>query len=554
VILRYPCPGADQPGGAPPVAPVEVAVHTAVDRELKTHLWLQADFKFIATSALISDPEHAGQSGEHEKHQDQVNPGPDVSRDGNGSGGGLFGGGTCAVELTPRFRWDRGRGMAWALGSLGLDFDPNAFTLFVGDGAEDEAVFRAFKPSDAKTQQAEGRVGCGAAGCGGHALVRGLGVVVTADGDRSTEAAFALRDPAEVITFLSALLEHGEGDVEDGRRDNANPLYQGKRLPRSAKDAFQPFDGDAEDSWQILEAYVQKQQKEPEYRERAHGRGFNGSGVGGFAFKVGALMGVVSARVTAHAHAAARFLSSLSPGLLGLQGNRFEALLGWLPGGKHDLHAEVGQGSRIDAHGREAAVATEQTAGRDPRVALGLEVAAWYASLAVAFVVAGALLSRVLLPWVAACDADRLSRGLYSTGGPTFSARARGYDAAGGISGEGAFLHRARSQHSRQIKSGESRGGGGHVLRVEESRSADVDAAGSADVDDPVGRASGIFGKGAGGDVGAELRARKVAVAAHPGAWGKAGAALGPATAQPDQGGTGGASSPHRGKRRLHDD
>jgi alpha,alpha-trehalase len=85
-------------------------------------------------------------------------------------------------ELRPTLDWDKGKALLWVLEALHLD-RAATLPLYLGDDLTDEDAFRAV----AETAD-------------------GIGILV-ADEPRPTAAAYSLRDPDEVRTFLEKLAE-----------------------------------------------------------------------------------------------------------------------------------------------------------------------------------------------------------------------------------------------------------------------------------------------------------------------------------------------------------
>jgi trehalose-phosphatase len=87
-------------------------------------------------------------------------------------------GGKKVFEILPRMDWDKGKAVLWLLEALELN-DPRVLPCYLGDDLTDEDAFRALRE-------------------------RGLGILV-AETPGETQAHFALRDVAEVRTFLQHL-------------------------------------------------------------------------------------------------------------------------------------------------------------------------------------------------------------------------------------------------------------------------------------------------------------------------------------------------------------
>lgn len=91
--------------------------------------------------------------------------------------------GKMVFEVRPRLDWHKGKAAVWLLEALDLD-GPDVVPVFVGDDATDEDAFTTLA---------------------GRAVT-----VVVANGPRPSAAAYTLRDPGQVHTFLRRLAErHG---------------------------------------------------------------------------------------------------------------------------------------------------------------------------------------------------------------------------------------------------------------------------------------------------------------------------------------------------------
>jgi trehalose 6-phosphate phosphatase len=88
-------------------------------------------------------------------------------------------GGKKVFEIRPDVEWDKGRALLWLLNRLGLDA-PDVVPLYLGDDLTDEDAFIA------------------------TAARHGIPILV-ADPPRSTAAAYRLRNPTEVLDFLTRL-------------------------------------------------------------------------------------------------------------------------------------------------------------------------------------------------------------------------------------------------------------------------------------------------------------------------------------------------------------
>mmetsp|Transcript_6510 Transcript_6510/g.19081 ORF Transcript_6510/g.19081 Transcript_6510/m.19081 type:complete len:324 (-) Transcript_6510:282-1253(-) len=98
--------------------------------------------------------------------------------------------GKKVIEIKPNIQWDKGRAVLWVLEAMGLNHRSDIFTVYIGDDTTDEDVFRVLSPHPECDE----------------AMAAGLGVVVT-DERKWTGASMVLRDPDEVFTFLSRVID-----------------------------------------------------------------------------------------------------------------------------------------------------------------------------------------------------------------------------------------------------------------------------------------------------------------------------------------------------------
>jgi len=108
--------------------------------------------------------------------------------------------GRKVLEVRPELQWDKGKALTYLMRLMGLDRDPHAVPIYLGDDRTDEDAFRAV------TELSQD----------------GFGVLVSTIA-KDTGAKLSLRDPAEVERFLRLLAQWGM----DGER---NPWLTGEGL------------------------------------------------------------------------------------------------------------------------------------------------------------------------------------------------------------------------------------------------------------------------------------------------------------------------------------
>ncbi|KAG6483195.1 probable trehalose-phosphate phosphatase 6 [Zingiber officinale] len=91
--------------------------------------------------------------------------------------------GRKVMEIRPTIKWDKGKALEFLLESLGLNNQNDVFPLYIGDDRTDEDAFKVLRDRG-----------------------QGFGILVSKIA-KETNAAFSLRDPAEVLTFLRRLVE-----------------------------------------------------------------------------------------------------------------------------------------------------------------------------------------------------------------------------------------------------------------------------------------------------------------------------------------------------------
>ncbi len=101
--------------------------------------------------------------------------------------------GKKVYELQPDVDWNKGRALLWLMETLGLD-ESNILLVYIGDDRTDEDAFRALDES-------------------------GIGIIVT-EQPRPTAAHFALRNPAEVESFLRKIASFASSRRGDPQKRN----------------------------------------------------------------------------------------------------------------------------------------------------------------------------------------------------------------------------------------------------------------------------------------------------------------------------------------------
>ncbi|KAK9804720.1 hypothetical protein WJX72_001803 [[Myrmecia] bisecta] len=93
--------------------------------------------------------------------------------------------GRKVLEIRPQVDWDKGRALSHLLTALGLDAGEDVLAIYIGDDRTDEDAFSVLN------EQAQG-----------------FGILVSSKA-KATQAKYTLRDPAEVMAFLTALVDWG---------------------------------------------------------------------------------------------------------------------------------------------------------------------------------------------------------------------------------------------------------------------------------------------------------------------------------------------------------
>lgn len=116
--------------------------------------------------------------------------------------------GKMVYEVRPDVAWDKGKAVLWLLAALGLEDREDVYTIYIGDDKTDEDVFEVLVDPAHQTDR------------------QGMGIVVS-DERKFTGASMVLRDPEEVYTFLSRLLQYGK------REGHVSTLCDGLEYPDS---------------------------------------------------------------------------------------------------------------------------------------------------------------------------------------------------------------------------------------------------------------------------------------------------------------------------------
>ncbi|XP_074563230.1 putative trehalose-phosphate phosphatase 6 isoform X2 [Curcuma longa] len=91
--------------------------------------------------------------------------------------------GRKVMEIRPTIKWDKGKALEFLLESLGLSNRNDVLPLYIGDDRTDEDAFKVLRDRG-----------------------QGFGILVSKIA-KETNAAFSLREPAEVLTFLRRIVE-----------------------------------------------------------------------------------------------------------------------------------------------------------------------------------------------------------------------------------------------------------------------------------------------------------------------------------------------------------
>ena len=105
--------------------------------------------------------------------------------------------GRKVFEVKPRVAWDKGKALSYLLGQLGLDEDPknkepgSVLSLYFGDDHTDEDAFHELRSFP------------NGAGCG----------IIVSSVPKPSGAAFSVKNPGEVLTFLNSIADLAERGV-----------------------------------------------------------------------------------------------------------------------------------------------------------------------------------------------------------------------------------------------------------------------------------------------------------------------------------------------------
>ncbi|KAG2715637.1 hypothetical protein I3843_03G089500 [Carya illinoinensis] len=91
--------------------------------------------------------------------------------------------GRKVLEVRPVINWDKGKAVTFLLESLGLGHSDDVLPIYVGDDQTDEDAFKVLREGN-----------------------RGYGILVSSIPKDSSSADYSLRDPSEVMEFLSSLV------------------------------------------------------------------------------------------------------------------------------------------------------------------------------------------------------------------------------------------------------------------------------------------------------------------------------------------------------------
>ncbi|XP_044493797.1 probable trehalose-phosphate phosphatase 6 [Mangifera indica] len=91
--------------------------------------------------------------------------------------------GKKVIEIRPCINWDKGRALEYLLDTFGFNSCSDFLPLYIGDDTTDEDAFKVIQ-----------RIGCGYA-------------IVVSSIPRETKASHSLRDPGEVMSFLTRLVK-----------------------------------------------------------------------------------------------------------------------------------------------------------------------------------------------------------------------------------------------------------------------------------------------------------------------------------------------------------
>ncbi|XP_027903513.1 trehalose-phosphate phosphatase A-like [Vigna unguiculata] len=91
--------------------------------------------------------------------------------------------GRMVLEIRPVIDWDKGKAVTFLLESLGLSNNDDVLTIYIGDDKTDEDAFKVLRESN-----------------------KGCGILVS-PAPKESNAVYSLRDPSEVMEFLTSLAE-----------------------------------------------------------------------------------------------------------------------------------------------------------------------------------------------------------------------------------------------------------------------------------------------------------------------------------------------------------
>ena len=115
------------------------------------------------------------------------------------------------IEIRPRVDWDKGRALQYLLDTLGFDTSNNVLPMYIGDDKTDEDAFKVWGMFFVTIIIIfTFAYSCNLARCSCVQVIRRIGQgfpIVVSSTPKQTKAAYSLREPTEVMSFLIRLVK-----------------------------------------------------------------------------------------------------------------------------------------------------------------------------------------------------------------------------------------------------------------------------------------------------------------------------------------------------------